>query len=71
MEEPPKQNEMLIGEAVTEITALMEIEIRKGAVDDEPGRFRTIIDNLKQRRISPQEAVTQAHEIGGGRQDYH
>ena len=71
MEQPPQQNKISIEEAATRISALMQEELVKGAVDEEEYQITEIIHKLRQREINPEEALTQTYKIIGGRQDYH
>ncbi len=71
MEQPPKQNEMTVGEAVIRVTALMYTELAKGGVDIEKDQFVEIINKLEQGKINAQEALTLVSKIIEERQDYH
>lgn len=60
-----------LSEAVAQVLAVMQIELQKGSVDTEAAAFQKILTELSGGKITPQEAIEQAHAIAAARQDYH
>ena len=71
MEKMPQEKAFSISEAMSRITALMQIEMQKGATDFEPDQFRSIMARLEERAITPETALSEAQKIAMTRQDYH
>lgn len=42
-----------------------------GAIDSEPGALEQLLNDLMDRRLSPEEVRAQLTALLGGRQDYH
>lgn len=60
-----------LSEAATQVLAIMQTELQKGAVDTEAVAFQKILSELSEGNITPQEAIEQARAIAAARQDYH
>jgi ribosomal protein L12E/L44/L45/RPP1/RPP2 len=72
-----KTEQNFSGEKIDKNQAQMEVNMilqqiwQTGAVDVEPDRIKEILENLKEDKITPEEAIKKAREIQNNRQDYH